>query len=319
MIGQRIEAISASLSHDIAAVAPNLVFSTPSRISRTFPTIKIQISDSNDNLYDIEALLDSGATSTYISQNFVRDNGIPSRKLVHPVYAWNADDTLNATAITHKVKITSLIQGHSSTEWFYVTDIGTKVMVIGMTWLRSHNPVIDWRTGKIAFSRCPPSCLGGGSRIACLHSLLEDASTATEYPTSEQIFAIHHAIRAKEHASTRWAIEDYKTRVVPTIEDIRAGPFADFVDVFEEANYQELPLHTKWDHKIDLIPRWESLQWKSQTYPLTYNEQQELDQFLKENLANGCICPSDSPLVSPVFFTLGAKGVLPNGEMVSSL
>jgi hypothetical protein len=39
---------------------------------------------------------------------------------------------------------------------------------------------------------------------------------------------------------------------------------------------------------------------------LTYNEQKELDAFLDENLCNGCIHLSESPLACPVFF-IGKK------------
>jgi len=85
------------------------------------------------------------------------------------------------------------------------------------------------------------------------------------------------------------------------VEDIKIGPFADFIDVFEEAGYQELPPHHSWDHKINLIPGWEQKKWKPRIYPLTYDEQKELDT-LDKNLTNGRIRLSESPLVSPVFF-----------------
>ena len=132
----------------IAATSSQVVLrKTPSRISRDFPTIKLQVAISPDDIYDIEALLDSGATATYISPAFVEDHNLPTRKLPYPTYAYNADDTLNSTAITRQAKLTCKYQGHVSTEWFFVTDIGSKTMIIGMTWLRTHNPEINWRTG----------------------------------------------------------------------------------------------------------------------------------------------------------------------------
>src|SRR5258707_10360509 len=39
-------------------------------------------------------------------------------------------------------------------------------------------------------------------------------------------------------------------------------------------------------------------------------EQKELDEFLRENLANRCICPSKSPIRAPVFFIKKKKGSL---------
>ena len=41
---------------------------------------------------------------------------------------------------------------------------------------------------------------------------------------------------------------------------------------------------------------------RTKIYPMSPNEQEELDWFLEENLCKGYICPSKSPLASPVFF-----------------
>lgn len=175
-------------------------------------------------------------------------------------------------------------------------------MIIGMTWLRSHNPEIDWRTGEVKFTRCPASCKGNTSLADTLHALLDDASQITNYSSYFDVKEIYHRLQSKEHAATRWAIEALKDKKVLTIEDIKKSPFGEYVDVFQEATYQQLPPHRKWDHKIDLVPEWESKVWRPHTYSLSYSEQQELDAFLKENLANGRIRRSDSPLASPVFF-----------------
>ena len=299
---QRIKDSFTPSLNQLATIAQKVVFKTPSRISRLFPMIKLQVAHSAHDIYDIEALLDSGATATYISPSFVEDHRIPQQKLPQPIYAYNADDTLNATAITHRVKLTCSVRGHVSSEWFFVTDIGTKTMIIGMTWLRSHNPDIDWRTGAISFDRCPPQCRGRASLKDTLHAMLDDASQDTNYSSYFGIRQVTHRIQAKEHAATQWAIENFKNKKVLTIEDIRKGPFSEYADVFEEKTYQELPPHRKWDHKIDLVPDWESRVWKPHTYPLSYDEQKELDAFLKENLENGRIRRSESPLASPVFF-----------------
>ena len=42
--------------------------------------------------------------------------------------------------------------------------------------------------------------------------------------------------------------------------------------------------------------------WKAKIYPMSPNEQAELDKFLDEQLEKGYIEPSKSPLASPVFF-----------------
>ena len=135
-------------------------------------------------------------------------------------------------------------------------------MIIGMAWLRSLNPIINWRTGQLEFSRCPFSCQRDKPPQDRLNLLLDNASTTTEYPTSDNIQSMHQEINAKTNPSTAMAIEDLKTRKVLTIDDVKSGPFTDYSDVFEKANYQELPPHRQWDHKIDLVPDWEQKKWK---------------------------------------------------------
>ena len=134
-LSERIQKIFTHSLHNIAAINPKVVFKSPERISRHFPTIKVKIITSSNDIYELEALLDSGAYATYISPSFVEDHHIPKAKLPHPIYAYNANDTLNSTAITHRVKLGCAFKGHVSSEWFFVTNIGSKDMIIGMTWL----------------------------------------------------------------------------------------------------------------------------------------------------------------------------------------
>jgi len=74
----------------------------------------------------------------------------------------------------------------------------------------------------------------------------------------------------------------------------------EFDSVFSKESFDALPESNKWDHVVKLIPGEKASNCK--VYPLALTEQKELDQFLKENLETGQICPSKSPMASPVFF-----------------
>ena len=63
-----------------------------------------------------------------------------------------------------------------------------------------------------------------------------------------------------------------------------------------------------WDHAIELESR--SKPTNCNVYPLSPREQVELDAFLQENLHTGKICPSKSPMASPVFFIKKKDGSL---------
>ncbi len=84
--------------------------------------------------------------------------------------------------------------------------------------------------------------------------------------------------------------------------------YHDFRDVFSKEAFDELLLQKAWDHAIDLTPGTELPH--SWTFPLSPAEQKELDDFLQENLANGHIHPSKSPMGAPVFFIKKKDGLL---------
>ena len=67
--------------------------------------------------------------------------------------------------------------------------------------------------------------------------------------------------------------------------------------------------HQPWDHAIDLVPEAKAV-WKAKIYPMSPNEQGELNKFLDEQLEKGYIELSKSPLASPVFFIKKKDGKL---------
>jgi hypothetical protein len=83
----------------------------------------------------------------------------------------------------------------------------------------------------------------------------------------------------------------------------------EFEDDFANESFDALPVRKVWDHAIELEPG--SKPTNCKVYPLSPKEQLELDVFLKENLRTGRICPSKSPMASPVFFIKKKDGSLP--------
>ena len=134
----------------------------------------------------------------------------------------------------------------------------------------THNPEIDWKSGQVNFTHCPSICQGKCSLQSTLFTAINSASQITEYShyfDTQAVNCLVHNINSKETTSMCWAIEALKKDVL-TIKDILEGPFKEFADVFKEKNYQELPPHQLWDHKIKLIPEWESKIWKPHLFPL---------------------------------------------------
>jgi Reverse transcriptase (RNA-dependent DNA polymerase) len=99
-------------------------------------------------------------------------------------------------------------------------------------------------------------------------------------------------------------------RSVPAKEkELLIPPYlCDFNDVFSKESFDSLPEQRMWDHTIELEPGAKPSTCK--VYPLAPSEQLQLDEFLRENLCTGRICPSKSPMASPVFFIRKKDGSL---------
>ena len=80
--------------------------------------------------------------------------------MVVPVF--NVDRTANmASSISEVAELTLRYNGHSERALFSVTRLGKQHMILGHTWLREHNPEVNWQTGKVEMSRCSPRCCNG--------------------------------------------------------------------------------------------------------------------------------------------------------------
>ena len=79
-------------------------------------------------------------------------------------------------------------------------------------------------------------------------------------------------------------------------------------DMLEKQMFDELPPWRPWDHAIELVEGAKALDCK--IYPLSKEEQTQLEEFLKENLETNQIRPSKSPMASPFFFVKKKDGKL---------
>jgi len=112
--------------------------------------------------YGVHALVDSGATGLFIDQEYVKSNQIPTTKLRVAVPVFNVDGTANtAGSISEVAELILLYEGHSERALFSVTGLGKQNMILGHTWLKEHNPEVNWQTGKVEMSRCSPRCCNG--------------------------------------------------------------------------------------------------------------------------------------------------------------
>ena len=104
------------------------------------------------------ALLDSGASACFLDEEFAKRQKIPLVQKSKPVHIEVIDrQSLLSGSITHETKpIEIMFKDHSSCIIFNIIKIPSNPVILGLSWLKKHNPLIDWRLWKMTFVTKPP-------------------------------------------------------------------------------------------------------------------------------------------------------------------
>ncbi|GLB45128.1 putative retrotransposable element tf2 155 kda protein type 1-like [Lyophyllum shimeji] len=311
--------------------------------------VEVETTDTQEIL-GLKALLDSGASELFLHIRFVREHGLTSRTLSWPISVNNVDGTANtAGAITEVVDLVLRYNGHSERVVFAVTDLGEQDMILGFTWLKEHNPEINWATGTLSMSRCPAHCQTCREEVkveckakaktratmrACHSSGIPtpepELDDIPEFPEPDSAPG-SDGVDAMEEGDRLLATTLFG---YPAAEEIRASQTTSqrLVEAFMRNSAPKSFRDAVPDHlhdfedvfskaAFDKLP--ERKQWdhaielkpgstpsSCKVYPLAPNEQAELDAFLEENLQSGRIRPLKSPMASPDYRVLKNRYLL---------
>jgi hypothetical protein len=247
-------------------------------------------------------------------------------------------------SIAEIVDVVLRYNGHSERTTFAITNLGRQDMILGYTWLKKHNPEVNWQTKEVKMSRCPLHCQTCRTEVrqerktqrANLHRIdkcrqgpmpalvdetedsdseedAEELLMGEKMEQEDRIFMISMPkedtfIQATTTTSQRLAEASLKHTPSKSFKETVPTYLHDFEDVFSKVSFDRLPDRKVWDHAIELEPG--SKPSNTKVYPLSPNEQIELDAFIQENLETGRIRPSKSPMASPVFFIKKKDGSL---------
>jgi len=304
--------------------------------------IEVSTTDTSE-VHSVKVLLDSRATGNFIDRDFVRTKGINTRSISRPIPVYNMDGSPNeAGRISEVVDVVLCYKTHSERTLLVVSSLRKQNMILGYTWLKDHNPEVNWQTREVQMNRCPPRCEG-------CHVIRKEQASQKRMETralnvcQSRPLPEHTEDSEEDKTPVRTGEIEYEqgdrlfmTRVLPkpTAEELcatsttsqklaegarrsaeaRREPFTlpdcvrGFESIFAKEDFDILPEHRQWDHAIKLIPGSEPK--SSKVYPLSSVEQKELDAFLEENLHTGQIRPSKSPMAAPVFFIKKKDGSL---------
>jgi len=232
------------------------------------------------------AMIDSGAHMNFINPKWVKEQGIQWETKGYPYKVTGVDGgAIGKGTVAQEVRAAELVIGNhrEHTTLDLIPTEGHNV-VLGLPWLIEHNPIIDWKAGKLIFAK-----------IDCRNNHRKNCENPE--PTEQRIRV------ASQHGEARPEI----TRQSP--QDAIPVEYRDLYEVFQDVpDDQALPEHQSWDHEIPLQegkqPHYLPL------YQLGQNEQKTLREYIEMNLRRGFIRPSQSPAGYPILFVPKKDGSL---------
>ena len=180
--------------------------------------------------------------------------------------------------------------------------------------------MFHYLNGTMEFTHCPSSCRSSfpinnlSSMINHIHcEEQESVQPPIDLEDGDKILLIDMnpamEIHARTNIATELVIKDQRKKEAKPWNEQVPEYLHDFEDVFTKEKYDDLPPHRPWDHAIELLPgSQERLDCK--IYPLSLEEQKQLDKFLEEHLRTGRIRHSKSPMASSLFFVRKKDGSL---------
>jgi len=122
--------------------------------------IEVSTTDTSE-VHSVKALLDSGATGNFIDRDFVQTKGINTWSISRPIPVYNVDGSSNEVGqISEVVDVVLCYKTHSKRTLLAVSSLGRQSMILGYTWLKDHNPEVNWQTREVQMNQCPPRCEG---------------------------------------------------------------------------------------------------------------------------------------------------------------
>ena len=242
-------------------------------------------------------MVDSGSTGDFIREEYVREHGIPVRQYERPKSVWLADGKQHT--VTHYTECVMHLGDIVESIMLSVIPLVGYDVIVGTTWLKQHNPSINWSTGMVTVDSNGKQCV--------LPQLTENSSRSIEMISALQFKREVEKGEQMYLALIQPALEESTDSKAPVLGDA-SHIINEFKDVFPEDLPSGLPPRREVDHHIELEPG--QIPPSKPTYRLSQPETDELKKQLADLLAKGYIRESKSPYGAPVLFVKKKDGTM---------
>jgi len=263
----------------------------------------------------IRVLLDSGATSNFVSKSFVVNNQLKTTS--KPSYTLAMADGSQAACTQVLQKATLKLNKLKVKLNLDVVDIKRYDVILGIPWLHAFNPEINWTAGRlkvtwqnqqyeIYFDHAKKQ--GSSSKVSAKAirkhiTRGQQCYAVTISPVDQQMSAIMESVTDDE---TTHVDHTNKQQIQPNASKLKQL-LEEYQDVFPEQLYG-LPPKRDVEHHIVLKDGSHPV--ARAPYRLSVAEENELKSRLQELIEAGHIQPSSSPWAAPILFVPKKDGGL---------
>ncbi|KAL0180477.1 hypothetical protein M9458_022883 [Cirrhinus mrigala] len=220
------------------------------------------------------ALIDSGAAGNFMDLDFAKAHDLTLKPCSSLLSVAALDGRpLGAGRVQYTTSDLQLTTGflHTETINFYLIQAPCHPVILGLPWLKLHEPQISWSEGEITqwSDGCFPQCFPTLNL-----KTFNGASVTVDSPIADNIPSVYH----------------------------------DLAEAFSKTQATQLPPHRTSDCAIELIPG--TTPPKGRIFPLSQPETEAMKTYIEEELAKGFIVPSTSPASAGFFFVKKKDGSL---------
>jgi predicted aspartyl protease len=140
--------------------------------------LQVKIKGKDEKEHTTTAMIDCGAMENFIDRQFAEQQQLPLTKKAVPPRVLAVDERLLVGGpITHKATVTLTINDYREEIKLHCITIGNSPIIIGLPWLRKHNPNINWKEGRITFDsqKCGKTCLAASPHATMITEIRVEA------------------------------------------------------------------------------------------------------------------------------------------------
>jgi len=257
--------------------------------------IKVRIRGSDGTEQATTALVDSGASENFIDKAYAEASGIRmQRKTASRQFLTVDGSEVAGGPVTHDAQIHLAINHHEEDIRLHCITIGNAPIILGLLWLKLHDPVIGWKNHTVKFhsDHCAKRCLPSSPRT---NTVPEEKAIEQYYKKTLEEWEIGE-MDPWEICQT--VIDKIKKTDKTKPHQTIPTEYHKFLPVFTEKEPTTPPPHRTQDHHIPLekgkTPPYEPLQ------PLNDKKMKALKEYLDTNEKWGWIRASTSPAGAPI-------------------